>query len=62
MGERLEADFVPALQCILDVRDEAPALLGESRRRRDANFVWDFKPIQAQDMDDIVERWTKLFG
>lgn len=61
-AERIEAEFVPALQGILDVEGAPSALLSLNRRRKDANFVWDFKPIRTQDMDAIVQRWTKLLG
>lgn len=59
-AERLEIEFVPALQCMYESVNGDLPLLSETRRRKDANFVWEFRPLETREMNDIVLRWSGL--
>lgn len=59
-GTEQQIHMVSALQCIYEEQEQELTLLSEKRRKGNANFVWDFTPIQNKQLDKIVEAWKKL--
>ena len=64
-GEPLEMELVSGLGTYLEVRPDKRgknALLGVKRRRGNANFVWDFMPIEREAIDALQKRWMKIIN
>ena len=38
------------------------ALLNPKRRRGNANFVWDFRPVEREAIEGLKKRWLELLG
>ena len=64
-GEPLEMELVSGLGTYLEVRPDKRgknALLGVKRRRGNANFVWDFMPIEREAIDALQKRWMEIIN
>ena len=64
-GEPLEMELISGLGTYLEIRPEKKvknALLGVKRRRGNANFVWDFMPIEREAVNDLQSRWLAMIN
>lgn len=62
-GGQRRIQLVPALQCVMELREGRElALTSTQRRRKDANFVWDFVALSPGEIHGIVGRWKQMLG
>ena len=64
-GEPLEMELVSGLGTYLEIRPDKRgknALLNLKRRRGNANFVWDFMPLERETVAMLEKRWLELIN
>lgn len=62
-GEPLEMEIVSGLGTYLEIRPGGKGkntLLNARRRRGNANFVWDFRPVEREVIEPLRQRWVEL--
>ena len=60
-GLKGELRLIPAIDCALE--DDGRNVLFSTRRRRgDANFTWDFQPVDRAQLRRLMEKWSLLLG
>ncbi len=57
---RREIEVLAGHQCVYTLEKGELPLLNPDRRKRDANFVWDFRPIDVRELNRLVEAWSAL--
>ena len=64
-GEPLEMELISGLGTYLEIRPDKRvknALLNPKRRRGNANFVWDFLPLERETVAMLEKRWLELIN
>ena len=64
-GEALEMELISGLGSYLEFAPGTRgknALLNPKRRRGNANFVWDFRPVEREAIEGLKKRWLELLG
>lgn len=63
-GEPLEMEIISGLGTYLELtgRKGKNALLSTRRRRGNANFVWDFMPIEREKIQPLMDRWLEIIN
>ncbi len=57
-GSIFEVEIVAGLNSFLEITGGKNGLLNPRRRRGDANFVWDFRPVEREHLVPLRKRWT----
>lgn len=64
-GEALEMELISGLGTFLEIKPGARtknALLSSKRRRGNANFVWDFMPLDRDMIEPLRTRWLAIIN
>jgi len=60
--EEFALEFMAGLGTYLDIPADRDSLFREKRRRGNANFVWDFRPIERDALKKIESTWLKIIN
>jgi hypothetical protein len=61
-GADVAIEIVAGLNSFLEITGGKNGLLNQRRRRGNANFVWDFRPVEREHVPALRKRWTKLIN
>lgn len=56
-GTTGDIEIVAGQNCYFEQNNGVDPLFDEKRRRANANFVWDFKPVDKSLLNPILDRW-----
>ena len=61
-GEEFMVELTSGLGTYLEVVGDRDPLFKEKRRRGDANFVWDFRPVERDVLDNLKQAWLTILN
>ncbi|MDO4548758.1 MAG: hypothetical protein Q4D04_11705 [Clostridia bacterium] len=61
-GESGDIEIVAGQNCAFENERGIDPLFSTKRRRGDANFVWEFRPVEQSSIIPMKERWLKRLG
>lgn len=61
-GTEASLSLVAGQNSYLETADRKCSLFSTKRKRGNANFVWDFAPIERDKLEGIRQRWEKLIN
>ncbi|NLF27320.1 MAG: hypothetical protein GX592_05425 [Clostridiales bacterium] len=61
-ADEFAIEIVAGLNSFLEIKGGKNGLLNPKRRRGNANFVWDFRPVEREHVAPLRSRWMKLIN
>ena len=59
-NEEFSLEIVTGMNSFLEVIGGKNGLVNPKRRRGNANFVWDFRPVEREHVAPLRTRWIRL--